>query len=156
MKISFNSIQTKLSILTLVGILFSTGLIGSFGLYYTANATDKNTATTMNAVCQQEATKLDALFLRIEQSVNIMAYKALGREDIAELMQSEQEFTHYLEEMETILVGALGSTEGAVATYFKFSPEIASNDSSLFYVKDQKGGRDTFIKHYIGAMMSLE
>ena len=156
MKISFNSIQTKLSILTLAGILFSTGLIGSFGLYYTTNATDKNTATTMNAVCQQEAAKLDALFLRIEQSVNIMAYKALGRDNITELIQSEEEFTHYLEEMETILVGALGSTEGAVATYFKLSPEIASNDSNLFYAKEQKGGRDTFIKHYIGSMMSLE
>lgn len=162
MKISFNSIQTKLSILTLVGIIFSTGLIGSFGLYYTASATDKNTATTMNAVCQQEAAKLDALFLRIEQSVDIMAYKALGRENIAELLQSKEEADHYLEEMETILLGALGSTEGVVAAYLRFSPEIASADSSIFYVKEENGQdqrreeKDIFIKHYIGSMMSLE
>lgn len=160
MKISFNSIQTKLGILTLVGILLSTCLIGSFGLYYTTSATDKNTASTMNSVCQQEAAKLDALFLRIEQSVDIMAYKALGREDIPSLMQSEEK-NHYMEEMETIMLGALGSTEGAVATYFRFSPEIAPAESGIFYVKEQekaeeRRGVDIFTKHYIGSMISLE
>ena len=162
MKNSFNSIQTKLSILTLVGMLLSTGIVGSFGLYYTSSATDRNTASTMNAVCQQEAAKLNNLFLRVEQSVNIMAYKALFREDISKILRNQEEAEHYLEEMETILTGALGSTQGAVATYLRFNPEITGADTNLFLVKNEKekgteGRRqESYSKHYIGSMMALE
>ena len=143
-------------------MLLSTGIVGSFGLYYTSSATDRNTASTMNAVCQQEAAKLNNLFLRVEQSVNIMAYKALFREDISKILRNQEEAEHYLEEMETILTGALGSTQGAVATYLRFNPEITGADTNLFLVKNEKekgteGRRqESYSKHYIGSMMALE
>ena len=162
MKNSFNSIQTKITILTLLGILFAIGVMGSFGLYYTTGATDKNTASTMNAACHQEAAKLNNLFLRIEQSVNIMAYKALDRYNIKEMLQDKEQNEHYLEEMETILKGTLGSTEGAVATFLRFEPQLASSNTNLYLVKDKKEKGETareeekYVKHYIGSMSSLE
>lgn len=162
MKKTFNSIQTKLSILTLVGLLLSTGVIGGLGLYYTTSATDRNTANTMNAACQQEAARLNNLFLRVEQSVNIMAYKALDRYNVLEVLQDKEEGKHYLEEMETVLMGALGSTQGAVATYLRFTPEFTRAEDNLFLVKNEtvedrrNGSKVSYSKHYIGTMMALE
>ena len=162
MKNYFNSIQTKITILTLLGILFATCVMGGFGLYYTTSATDRNTASTMNAACHQEAANLNNLFLRIEQSVNIMAHKALDRYNIKELLLDKEQSEHYLQEMETILKGALGSTEGAVATYLRFEPELAASNTNLYFVKSEKEkgeiGREgeKYIKHYIGSMSVLE
>lgn len=138
MKSYFHSIQTKFSILTMAVILLSVGVVGGTGLIYATRSTDKSTARTMNSICREEGARLDALFLRIEQSVNIVAHNALRQEDIRSLLQDHKKREEYLAQMERILLGAAGSTRGTVAIYLRFNPDIAPPDEGLFFSKSNR------------------
>lgn len=162
MKTYFHSIQTKFSILTMAVILLSAGVVGGTGLLYASQATDKGTARTMNSICQEEGARLDALFLRIEQSVNIVAHNALQQEKLEEHLQNSIKREAYLAEMEPILLGAAGSTRGAVAVYLRFNPEIAPSNTGLFYSKSNRNQEmleqenTDFSRYSEGEMKTLE
>lgn len=162
MKTYFHSIQTKFSILTMAVILLSAGVVGGTGLLYASQATDKGTARTMNSICQEEGARLDALFLRIEQSVNIVAHNALQQENLEEHLQNSIKREAYLAEMEPILLGAAGSTRGAVAVYLRFNPEIAPSNTGLFYSKSNRNQEmleqenTDFSRYSEGEMKTLE
>ena len=162
MKTYFHSIQTKFSILTMAVILLCTGVVGGTSLLYASQSTDKSTARTMNFICQEEGARLDALFLRIEQSVNIVAHNALQQENIPAILQNSVKREAYLSGMEPILLRAAGSTRGAVAIYLRFNPEIAPSNAGLFYSKSNRNEEmleqenTDFSRYSVGEMKTLE
>ena len=140
MKKHLNSIQTKFIVLTMTVILLTAGVVGGLGVVYAVRANDKSVARTMNAICKEEAARLDRLFLSIEQSVKIVAHNALQRENLVDNLQNEELMEEYLRGMESTLLGTAGSTRGAVAVYLRFNPEIEPADLGIFYSKSEPNG----------------
>ena len=55
------SIQTKIIILILVGILFSSFTIGGLGMYSFSKELEKSVVSTMNLTCQEKAEALNSI-----------------------------------------------------------------------------------------------
>ena len=71
------SIQTKITSLIIIGIVVSSIIIGGVSILSFKYAMNKNSAEIMNLTCSDKARELNNVFVRIEQSVEIMAKHAI-------------------------------------------------------------------------------
>ena len=83
------SIQTKIIILILIGILFSSLTIGGLGLYSFAAELKKSVISTMNLTCQEKAEELNSVLGRIEQSTEVMAVLSVNHLQSVESLQDD-------------------------------------------------------------------
>ena len=73
-----SSIQNKIILLILVGILFSSLTIGGLGIASFCAELEKSVVSTMNLTCQEKAEELNGVLGRIEQSTEVMAVLAVN------------------------------------------------------------------------------
>lgn len=129
------SIQTKIIVLSMFVIILCSGIVGGIGLIHSQRVSDQNSAQIMNLLCREEGKKIDHLFYSIEQSVKIIAHDSVQGIDMDKMLKSETLRKLYMEELTPIILTAANSTEGAMAVYVHFNPEIAPSDAGLFYSK---------------------
>ena len=131
------SIQTKITSLIIIGIVVSSIIIGGVSILSFKYAMNKNSAEIMNLTCSDKARELNNVFVRIEQSVEIMAKHAIDNLESVEKLSSDmeylQEYTKLIEELGQTIVE---ETEGAVAVYIRFNPDIAGYKSGFFKIKN--------------------
>ncbi|MBE5943649.1 MAG: diguanylate cyclase [Lachnospiraceae bacterium] len=131
------SIQTKITSLIIIGIVVSSIIIGGVSILSFKYAMNKNSAEIMNITCSDKARELNNVFVRIEQSVEIMAKHAIDNLESVEKLSSDkeylQEYTKLIEELGQTIVE---ETEGAVAVYIRFNPDIAGYKSGFFKIKN--------------------
>lgn len=127
------SIQTKIILLIMIVITLCVAVVGGSSIMYAQKASEQNSAQIMNLTCQEKGKQLDNLFCSIEQSVKIIAHNALREQDMEHLLKSKTQREWYLNLLRPVLYGAANSTDGAVAVYLHFAPEVAPGDLGLFY-----------------------
>lgn len=131
------SIQTKITSLIIIGIVVSSIIIGGVSILSFKYAMNKNSDEIMNLTCSDKARELNNVFVRIEQSVEIMAKHAIDNLESVEKLSSDmeylQEYTKLIEELGQTIVE---ETEGAVAVYIRFNPDIAGYKSGFFKIKN--------------------
>ena len=129
------SIQTKIVVFILIIIMLCSGVVGGIGMVHLRKMSDQNSAQIMNLSCREEGKKLDHMFHSVEQSVRIISSNTIRDLDMDKTLQSETMRNMLLENLRPIVLAAANSTEGAVAVYVHFNPEIAPADFGLFYSK---------------------
>ena len=129
------SIQTKIVVFILVIIMLCSGVVGGIGMVHLKKVSDQNSAQIMNLSCREEGKKLDHMFHSVEQSVRIISSNTIRDLDMDKTLQSETMRNMLLDNLRPIVLAAANSTEGAVAVYVHFNPEIAPADFGLFYSK---------------------
>lgn len=129
------SIQTKIISLIMMAVVLCSGVIGGIGIWHIKNVSEQNSAQIMNLGCREEGKKIEHIFHSIEQSVRIIEKNAVLRQNMEVVLQSEVLRKNLLERLEPILLASANNTEGAVAVYVHFNPEIAPSDAGLFFSK---------------------
>lgn len=133
------SIQTKFVIIILSGILLSSFLIGSAGIFSSQKLVSKDSAMIMNLLCSEETKEIDNLLGRIEQSVDIIAKNAQEQVDM-ERISEEGYRDYYTNEIEKFFVNAANNTDGAIAVYLRLNPELTTPTAGLFWSKTEADG----------------
>lgn len=132
------SIQTKITILILVGMLACVVVIGSTGIISFGNEIDRDSATAMNLVCNEKAQELNNIFGKIEQSVRILSVYAVDNlESVDRLSEDAEYLEQYTQKLEELGLTAANKTDGAVAVYARFSPTVTSSAEGFFKVRNR-------------------
>ena len=135
------SIQTKFIVLILSCIILSSVLVGGAGVRIAHRIVDENSAKIMNLLCSEKAGDLNALFSRIEQSVNIVALYASEQLDTLERLKTDRAYMEeYTDQLKSVALNAANNTEGVLAFYARFNPEFAPPTSGLFWSRITKLG----------------
>ena len=132
------SIQTKITLLILVGMLACVVVIGSTGIISFGNEIDRDSATAMNLVCNEKAQELNNIFGKIEQSVRILSVYAVDNlESVDRLSEDAEYLEQYKQKLEELGLTAANKTDGAVAVYARFSPTVTSSAEGFFKVRNR-------------------
>ena len=135
------SIQTKIILLILMVIVVSASILGGAGIISSQAAIDNDSVQIMNLLCSEKAEELNSTLGRIEQSVEIMAgYADDNIVSLDTLVNNEKYRNDYTENIENLGRTAAAKTEGAVAYYMRFSPDIISSNEGFFMVKNGESG----------------
>lgn len=135
------SIQTKFIALILGRVLLSSTVIGGVGIFTAKQVSDENSTKIMNLLCTEKAGRVDALLSRVEQSVDTLAAYAVGRIDgVQALLTDDARLDAYTEEILSVAVNAANNTEGALAVYLRFNPELGNPLSGFFWGKTELNG----------------
>ena len=135
------SLQTKFLVLILSCVLLSSFVIGGAGIISAKRAVDRDSTQIMNLLCDQKAEEFDALLSRIEQSVKTLAEYSVAQLDSIERLQTDELYAQdYIKRMESIAVNAAENTEGALAVYIHFSPELLDRENCLFFSRSLPNG----------------
>ncbi len=136
------SIQTKITILILVGMLACVVVIGSTGIISFGNEIDRDSATAMNLVCNEKAQELNNIFGKIEQSVKILSVYAVDNlESVDRLSEDAEYLKEYTQELEELGLTVANKTDGAVAVYMRFSPTVTPSTEGFFHVRNMQTDR---------------
>ncbi|MBP3507667.1 MAG: diguanylate cyclase [Lachnospiraceae bacterium] len=136
------SIQTKIVSLVIMGIIVSTVLIGGIGTIWVQRAMNRDSATIMNLTCGEKAQELNGILGRMEQSVEILSeYTINNLDSVSKLTNDEEYREEYTQDLSDLGLTIAKETQGAVAIYVRFNPDITTSKSGFFWVKDKKSGR---------------
>lgn len=136
------SIQTKLMILIIVGISFSTLLVGSFGIHRLKSAMDEDCCEIINLTCSEQAKEINTVMGRVEQSVEILYEYTLDVMDgMDELSESTMNVADYMDKLELFGRTVANATDGSVSVYVRFAPDFKSGLDGFFWVENSVNGR---------------
>lgn len=132
------SIQNKILILILVGILFSSLTIGSLGMYSFGEELEKSVISTMNLTCQEKAEELNSILGRIEQSTEVMAVLSVNHLDSMEDLKDDVYRTDYVQHLCNAAYDIAMNTEGAIGIYLRLNPEIAGPTEGFYWLSNDE------------------
>lgn len=136
------SIQTKFITLILGCVLLSSAVIGGAGISKARKVVDGDSAQIMNLMCSEKAKELDSLFSRVEQSVKTLSVYTLDQLDSLQRLKTDPVYLdEYTQALQQVAVNAASNTEGAVAVYVRYNPEILPPASGLFWIRSENTGR---------------
>ena len=132
------SIQTKIISLIMMAVVLCSGVIGGIGIWHLKTVSEQNSAQIMNLACREEGKKIEHIFHSIEQSVKTIAKNSVLHQNMDVVLKSDKLRQTLIERLDPILLAAANSTEGVVAVYVHFNPEITLSDAGLFYSKSYR------------------
>lgn len=135
-----NSIQNKIVLLILIGILFSSLTIGGLGIASFRAELDKSVVSTMNLTCQEKAEELNNTLGRIEQSSEVLAVLATNHIETFEDLQDESYRNTYINHMRLAAYDIAINTKGAIGIYLRLDPEIAGPMEGFYWLVDNESG----------------
>lgn len=135
-----SSIQNKIVILILIGILFSSLTIGGLGIASFRDELDKSVVSTMNLTCQEKAEELNNILGRIEQSSEVMAVLATNHLESVESLKDETYRTTYISHMCEAAYDIAIKTKGSIGIYLRLNPEIAGPTEGFYWLINDETG----------------
>jgi len=135
-----NSIQNKIILLILVGILFSSLTIGGLGIVSFREELNQSVISTMNLTCQEKAEELNNILGRIEQSTEVMAVLATNHIDDFENLMDETYRNTYINNMRLAGYDIAINTKGSIGIYLRLNPEIAGPTEGFYWLISNETG----------------
>ena len=138
------SMQFKFLATIISAMLAITIFIGGLSIYEVDKFVQKQTEDFINVTCEKDAAQINDVFGDMEKSVHIMESYVYGLvEDYTDVInpQRQSEITNQSDNM---FVDVANNTDGAVAYYLRFAPEVSGNTSGFFYSK--KNREDDFVR----------
>lgn len=127
------SLQTKIVSLTLCCILFSVLMVEGAGLINTRKTLNADSLQIMELLCAERTNEINESIRNVEQSVNTLyrfALELMG--DADELFENEEELDAYITDMRDIARNIAENTEGAIAIYYRFNPELSTSVQGIY------------------------
>ncbi|MBR2927700.1 MAG: diguanylate cyclase [Oscillospiraceae bacterium] len=139
------SIQTKITKLTAVGILVTALLIGGLGIYTFRRAMNEDCEDILHLTCGESAQALDEWFVRVEQSVETLANYAQNSLESLERLAADKAYREtYVQELKDLALMLADETDGAVSVYIRFNPDLTTPLDGVFWV--QQGAQREFLE----------
>lgn len=127
------SIQSKLTVLIMLGIAISVLLLGIIGTTSAQEIIDHNSVQIMNSISGEKAQQINNTIGRVEQSVDILSRYVFDNIDCSEGFSCEKT-DEYAASFENLVLTTAHETDGAVSVYVRFNPELASPKAGIFKV----------------------
>ena len=125
-------------------MLAITVFIGGLSIYEVDQFVQHQTEDYINVTCEKDASQINDIFGDMEKSVHIMESYVLDFiNSKADIMDPKKQ-SDILESSDEMFVDVANNTDGAVAYYFRFTPELSHNTFGLFYSKVKE--KDGFIR----------
>ena len=136
-----SSIQNKIILLILIGILFSSLTIGGLGIASFRAELEKSVISTMNLTCQEKAEELNNVLGRIEQSTEVMAVLSLNYISSIEALKDESFRSVCIEHLTQAGYNIVDHTKGALGIYLRLNPEIAGPTEGFYWMYSSESGK---------------
>ena len=135
------SMQFKFLITVISAMMAITVFIGGLSIYEVDQLVQHQTEDFINVTCEKDASQINDIFGDMEKSVHIMESYVLDFINSKADLENTKKQAEILERSDEMFVDVANNTEGAVAYYFRFTPEISHNTFGLFYsrVKREDG-----------------
>ena len=135
------SMQFKVLMTVISAMLAITVFIGGLSIYEVDQFVQHQTEDFINVTCEKEASQINDIFGDMEKSVHIMESYVLGLINNKADIGDAKKQADILERSDEMFIDVANNTEGAVAYYFRFAPELSHNTFGLFYsrVKREDG-----------------
>ena len=134
-----SSIQNKIILLILVGILFSSLTIGGLGIVSFQEELEKSVISTMNLTCQEKAEELNNILGRIEQSTEVMAILSINYIESIEGLKDDAYREARISHLTQVGYNIVDNTKGALGIYLRLNPEIAGPQEGFYWMSDVSG-----------------
>ncbi|MDD7402934.1 MAG: diguanylate cyclase [Butyribacter sp.] len=136
------SIQSKIILIIITAIIVATSIIGLTGIASLGKATNENSVREMNLTCSEKAQEFNTVLGRVEQSVKILSeYTTDNLASIDQLGADSEYLKDYTNTLRELSLTVANATNGAVAVYVRFSPDITSCTDGIFEIKDESTGK---------------
>ena len=117
------SMQFKFLMTVICAMLAITVFIGGLSIYEVDRFVQSQTEDFINVTCEKEASQINDIFGDMEKSVHIMESYVLGLiNSKADIGDAERQ-AGILQRSDEMFVDVANNTDGAVAYYFRFTPE---------------------------------
>ncbi len=127
------SIRTKILVVVISGLLILSLTIGGVVLYATHQILYRNADTIMRFESENEATKINDMLGDMEKSIQIVSEAAVEQLDSADSLLDLDYQQAYTRDMELLFNNAARNTEGMIAYYFRYNPDLRLPDVGFFY-----------------------
>ena len=138
-----HSIQFKFLITVISAILAIAVFIGGFSSYEMDRYIQQHTREFVDVSCASDAAQVNAVFGNVESSVKMMESYVLSLFQVADDIQNQDIQAIILQLSGEMFVNVAANTDGAVAYYLRFAPEISDGKTGIFYSK--MNGSDEYI-----------
>ena len=138
------SMQFKVLMTVISAMLAITVFIGGLSIYEVDQFVQHHTEDYINVTCEKDASQINDIFGDMEKSVHIMESYVLGFINSKADIEDAKKQAEILERSDEMFVDVANNTDGAVAYYFRFTPELSHNTFGLFYSKVKE--KDGFIR----------
>ena len=136
--------QFKVLMTVISAMLAITVFIGGLSIYEVDQFAQHQTEDFINVTCEKDASQINDIFGDMEKSVHIMESYVLGFINSKADIEDAKKQAEILSRSDEMFVDVANHTDGAVAYYFRFTPELSHNTFGLFYSKVK--GKDGFIR----------
>lgn len=138
------SIKTKIILIVLSGIIASSFIVGSFGLFWSSKAIQTESSQILDLMAQVQTGGLNSMFSEIEHSSIVLSQHVEENLKDFSLFKNEDNFLRYMEKLEDIAFYIANCTSSAMAVYVRFAPELTNEVKSLLWrKKDGVFSKDT-------------
>ena len=138
------TMQFKVLMTVISAMLAITVFIGGLSIYEVDKFVQHQTEDFINVVCEKDASQINDIFGDMEKSVHIMESYVFGLINSKADIGNKERQTDILQRSDEMFVDVASNTDGAVAYYFRFTPELSHNTFGLFYSKVK--GKEGFIR----------
>ena len=135
-----HSIQFKFLMTVISAVLLITVLVGGLSIYEVDRFIQSQTEDYIDTACKKEATQINDIFGDMEKSVRIMESYVLDMVEGNADIQNRNVQNEIIEHAEDMFMDVAKHTNGAVAYYMRFNPEISDDKTGFFYSKPEGSG----------------
>ena len=125
-------------------MLAITLFIGGLSIYEVERFVQHQTEDYINVTCEKDASQINDIFGDMEKSVHIMESYVMDFIDSKSDISNQERQNVILEYTDEMFADVAKNTDGAVAYYFRFAPELSNSTFGLFYSKVK--GKDGFVR----------
>ncbi len=137
------SLQTKFLAVNICAMAVLAVIVGGTGIFTTTRLLQKDAERMLTMTCEVQKVQLDLMFNTVEQAVRIMETQSLTEiESVERLSEDEAYRADYTAHMLKLFQNVASHTDGAVAYYLRYNPEIAPSTDGFFWSKED--GTDDF------------
>ena len=135
----FKSIRTKVSLLTLCGIIIAVTISAVLGVAVISRTGDEYARQSLRLLCETGEKNLDYYFNSVEQSViNVQAYVEA---DLTSL--EDRELEAHLGRVRGFFERTMSVANGALTYYYRIDPQVSENVKGFWYTNlDGRGFRE--------------
>ena len=127
------SVQFKYLIIVISAILSMAVFVGGLCIYEIDDYIQQHTQEFIDITCSNEAAKINDIFGDIEKSVKIMESYVLSPFKSLDDVKNRDIQNEIIRMSDEMFVDVAINTDGAIAYYMRFAPEISDNTTGLFY-----------------------
>lgn len=139
-----HSIQFKFLMTVISAMLAITVFVGGLSIYEVNKFVRIQTETLVEATCEKEATQINSIFGDMEKSVRIIESYVLALVENGGGMTDRDRQNEITEYADRMFADVAKQTDGAIAYYLRFAPELSDDQAGLFYSK--MDGSDAYIR----------